>query len=177
MRHLWYIHSTGAHRPTNLRITFMGDSVSRFQYLALVAFLRKAIGQTTQKNWIGLYQNIMSRWTPTTLTTLTSNLKGMEQCDCHDGGGPTHERWVSNNFENRYFSDPALLTSHMYKNLDILIPMGIGILRMCINCMTIPLERMRRGATTGLEQFETTLLGSIRSLTFSLSMPDCGSTI
>ena len=91
-------HGNNDPRPRNLRLAMVGDSLTRFQYLSLAAFLKHGtwVKSTDRpsvvdklsygRSWNGFYQYANSFLAP------------YEQCDC----------FRTNNaaLENRYFADP-----------------------------------------------------------------------
>lgn len=91
-------------RPRNLRLAILGDSVSRYQYVSLVYYLR-------HNHWIQdederhlLFKNFYEDWNAY-LNASTIALAPNEVCDCH---GPAKMPKLFRYVENRYFSHPEL---------------------------------------------------------------------
>jgi hypothetical protein len=93
----------------NLHIVFMGDSVSRYQYLSLAYYLRSGtwwdpathpnlVNEKTYGSWTDFYRRTSEEYAP------------YEQCDCFrpEPFNPTLT------FENRYFWDPRFHNSLTY---------------------------------------------------------------
>lgn len=89
-------------RPRNLRLVFIGDSVTRYQYIALVYFLKTGEWLTDAVDpnplYFGFYSNRGAFFRESNVL-----LQPQEQCDC----GMQKPRNNSTDFrENRYFADP-----------------------------------------------------------------------
>lgn len=90
-------------RPRNLRIVFMGDSVTRYQYIALAYFLKTGHWLTEGYSPNPLHTRYFGgRWN-NFFQGSNSILRPEEQCDCimQLRGNYTHGY-----SENRYFSNP-----------------------------------------------------------------------
>jgi hypothetical protein len=84
-------------RPRNLRLAFIGDSISRYQYISLVYFLKTGqwITEENMKPQNPLYLHTYGVDARNTFFQESNKLLlPLEECDCHDFN------------ENRYFADP-----------------------------------------------------------------------
>jgi len=89
--------------PTGLRLVMMGDSLTRYQYMSLVYFLRNGIWinpNETNQNFVR--EKSFSSWN-NYFNVTTSALAPMEYCDCFR---PANNN-LDNSVENRYFYDKA----------------------------------------------------------------------
>jgi hypothetical protein len=103
-----------AQEPCNVSIVFMGDSLTRFQYLSLVYFLRH--GQwidpasiphlVRPMDYIGGYE-LHFDWSPWFTATMNI-LAPYENCDCYRTAGSLNGRNGQLPYvcENRYYHDP-----------------------------------------------------------------------
>jgi hypothetical protein len=99
--HLSGLRNSSHPHLSGLRVAFVGDSLTRYMYLSLAAYLRFG-------RWVGVDDkpNILEEkqfgdWNY--FYNYTNNLfRPYEQCDCHRPRGKT-----SRSVENRYFHDPV----------------------------------------------------------------------
>lgn len=94
-------------RPRNLRVAFIGDSLTRFQYVSLVYFLKYDHWSDDQEN-PGLlnyrYYGTWSEW----MSNTSSIMQPEEHCDCYRMNKPNASslgNWHARMNENRYYSD------------------------------------------------------------------------
>lgn len=110
-------------RPTNLRIAFIGDSVSRFQYISLCYYLRTGrwLQEDDDNNDSSggkhalLYAKGFPTWSEFLQGTNAALLPHERQCDCQrperparhqkTKNGTTKAQILSESMENRYYSD------------------------------------------------------------------------
>jgi len=87
--------------PSNLHIAFMGDSVTRFQYVSLVHYLHthQWVQETDRPNILS--NKGLHHWLD--FYNVSSSLV-QDKCDCHRGPGKIN---LDRSFENRYYSDTA----------------------------------------------------------------------
>jgi hypothetical protein len=113
--------------PRNLRIMFVGDSITRYIYLSLVYYLTHGcwvadgdpfLEMKANKNFSAAYNNFdhqndyssMSwndylNFTNMALQERTSNHQ-KEECDCYRNWEKSKKNWWNKHVENRYYSDP-----------------------------------------------------------------------
>lgn len=104
--------------PRNLHLAMVGDSLTRYQYIALVHYLQRRgewiqnsempnfIMERTFKDhgkWAGFYN-------------ATNNLGGNSQCDCFRKADPGNSEWHQFVYENRYYMDTQLNNSVTFIN-------------------------------------------------------------
>jgi hypothetical protein len=110
-------------RPRNLRLAFLGDSVTRYQYLSLAYFLRwgRWFDPDTIKNHLVDAHSFRHPYHPDQDWNeffLQSNrlLYPAESCDCQRSSSSQHEHaWA---VERRYFYDPVHNNTLTYINLS-----------------------------------------------------------
>jgi hypothetical protein len=110
-------------RPRNLRLAFLGDSVTRYQYLSLAYFLRwgRWFDPDTIKNHLVDAHSFRHPYHPDQDWNeffLQSNrlLYPSESCDCQRSSSSEHEHaWAT---ERRYFYDPVHNNTLTYINLS-----------------------------------------------------------
>jgi hypothetical protein len=88
---------------SGLRVAFVGDSLTRYMYLSLAAYLRRGrwVGEKDVPNILEGKQ--FPAWNP--FYNYTNNyLQPYEQCDCFRLQGKAHFEMA---IENRYFADPV----------------------------------------------------------------------
>jgi hypothetical protein len=87
---------------SGLRVAFVGDSVTRYMYLSLAAYLRRGrwVGEKDVPNILEGIQ--FPEWNPFYNYT-NSFFRPYEQCDCFRLGG---KKGADTAIENRYFADP-----------------------------------------------------------------------
>ena len=100
--------------PQNLNIVMVGDSVTRYQYLSLVYFLKFG-------RWINPNSNsakmVIKKSTHTMFEWYNfskSMLSPFEQCDCFSDDAADYKSMGVNDIENRYFREPTRNNSVTY---------------------------------------------------------------
>ena len=91
----------------NLRLAFMGDSVTRYQYLSLVYFLKYGtwIDPLNNGRTNPLWHNNFDNWTDFFVQS-NSILAPYEQCECHRSNNAKGYAWMKEPwFENRFYFD------------------------------------------------------------------------
>jgi len=97
-----YDIEAGDPRPRNLHLAFIGDSVTRYQYVSLVYFLKTGQWWNQDEHPTLLYRVDFASWNEYFLWS-NKQLQPEEQCDCARPGGGGYY----NINENRYFFDPV----------------------------------------------------------------------
>ena len=97
------VDSVNTTMPRGLRLAFIGDSLSWYQYLSLAHFLRYGMFPPTKFVRDKFYSGWMNFYNRT-----NSVLSPMEQCDCYRSGDKVQikgSKIGSTTLENRYFYD------------------------------------------------------------------------
>lgn len=94
-------------RPTGLHLAWIGDSVTRYQFLSLIHFLHTGrwvmdadfpniVDISTFNNvWVDFFEYS---------SYILGQEQGQHQCDCYRASGGADGKHI---FENRYYRDPA----------------------------------------------------------------------